>query len=312
MKLKLDFSINIDASKINYSDKFIFLGSCFSEEISRRFDDLGFDVYSNPFGVLFHPLSIAENIISSINSEPNSILQQSDLFFSWDANRSVFAYSEKDLSDLLERRKDELKTHIPQASKIIITYGSSYIYRKTDSGEYVANCHKEPASLFSKELSEVAEMRDKWLECIDLILTLNPAVEFIFTVSPVRHTKDGLAENNLSKARLIDTIHQLKLNRKNVFYFPSYEIMMDELRDYRFYKSDLVHPSEEATDYIFSQFSACLLTSETLKIMEEYKQIKLMESHKLDFPESRSAAQFRDSLQQKKDTFFQKYPFLKK
>jgi lysophospholipase L1-like esterase len=304
LKFKLDFDIVPSEKKIDYHSKLLFLGSCFSDDISAKLTKVGFDVVSNPFGTLFHPLSIA-SLFEDLDFD-ELIFERGDLWFSWVSSGNVYNSSKVELIKKLKSLKKNLIYSISNTDFIFITFGTSFGYRLISSNKFVANCHKMPSSLFQKELTDIEEMRLKWEQIISIIKNINPNIEIVFTVSPVRHIKDGIIENNLSKARLFQLIHQLKGN-----YFPSFEIIQDELRDYRFYKEDLIHPNELAIDYVFDKFKKVYFENSTNAIVNEVDSFKQMESHKVLYPESNQTTQFQNHLIQKRNELIHKYPFVK-
>ena len=206
----------------------------------------------------------------------------------------------------------ETKNQITQSTHIIITYGTSWVYRNLESNSIVANCHKVPQKEFCKAILTVEIIEKSIKNTIDLIQKANPKANIIFTVSPVRHLKDGFVENQQSKAHLITAIHQI-LNPKSEIlnYFPSYEIMMDELRDYRFYAEDMLHPSKVAIDYIWERFSQTTISEESHSVMEEVETIQKGLAHRSFNPNSESHKKFLDNLNQKINTLALKFPHIK-
>ncbi len=310
MKWNLSFPIEKVSDPLTYSDRIVLLGSCFSTEIGGRLGELGFETCLNPFGTLFHPLSIASLIEGSLDESFNRehILSQNDLFFSYDANRTVFAHSETELRELLAEKRSELRKTLKTAGALFVTFGSSFVYRHLESDRLVANCHKEPQNLFGKELSETEKMFETWQKCITAVQQLNPDIRLIFTVSPVRHVKDGTVENSRSKARLIELAHRLCELFERAHYFPAYEILLDELRDYRFYADDLLHPSKEAGQYIFERFCNTWLSDETREILRSIEEIRAMRAHVSLYPGSLEEIRFQNNLAAKEARFRKEHP----
>lgn len=259
----------------------------------------GFNVDSNPFGTVFHPLALSRFICDTLaENSKERVVQRNDVFLSWDANSSFYAMSEHDLNKkLIEKRKNWV-ANIRKGKFLFVTFGTAWGYTRMDSNELVANCHKFPSSEFSKELTEQAKIVEEWESVIKKIQEINPQLKVIFTVSPVRHVKDGLIENNQSKAILIDSIRQLLNREKNCFYFPSYEIVIDELRDYRFFKIDRVHPNEEAINFVWERLSDALFSEETKKICSEIQKLRMAEAHRSLFPDS---IEFKKHLERTKE-----------
>lgn len=278
MQFKLNTSINPADFNIKHGDGIVMLGSCFSDNMSLYFEKSGFEVLGNPFGTLFHPFPIEKLINQSINGlDDFNAFDRDGLWLSWDASSKLYGESKDELHQIVNQGKRKLKTVLSEAKLLVITLGSSWGYTHESYGT-VANCHKMPSSIFTKELSTVDEMRERWDSTTSALKKLNPDLSIVFTVSPVRHKKDGLVENNRSKARLIELAHRLADDHGS--YFPSYEIIIDELRDYRFYKSDLVHPSDDATKYVWDKFKDYIFSDETQSLIKEIENVNSTLSHR--------------------------------
>ena len=298
---------------INYNSKLLLLGSCFSENIGNKLSYYKFQTQQNPFGILFHPKAIETFITKVINEEKYT---ESDVFFHnerwhcFDAHSVVSSTSKEELLNTLNTNINSTYQHLKNTSHIIITLGTAWVYREIATDTLVANCHKIPQKKFLKELLTVEEVSES-LEAINsLIKSINPETTIIYTVSPVRHIKDGFIENQRSKAHLLSAIHQVVESRNNTHYFSSYEIMMDELRDYRFYAEDMIHPNQTAIDYIWEKFSEVWFSEETLETMKEVKTIQKGLMHKPFNPNSEAHQLFLKKLQQKKETLLQAFPFM--
>ncbi len=301
-------------SPIDYQSKIISFGSCFAENMASKFDYFKFQNSCNPFGILFHPLAI-ENLISrSVNFE---LFKEKELFFNNERWHNFDVHSDlsnTDKESLLVEINDLLvatNKQISEASHIIITYGTSWVYRNKPTNMLVANCHKIPQNQFDKELLSVSTIEKSIQNTINLIEKSNPNCTIIFTVSPVRHIKDGFVENQRSKANLIAALHSTFDNQhsKNS-YFPSYEIMMDELRDYRFYTEDLLHPNQMAIDYIWERFVASSVAESALTTMNEIESIQRDLSHRPFNPSSESYQKFQTQLEDKINKIKSKFPFM--
>lgn len=308
IKLKLDFPVPAFERKLKHGDQLVLIGSCFSDEMGSCFAENGFDVLSNPFGTLFHPVPISRMILSSLQEDPQErIFQRNDLFFSWDASGTVFGFSEGELSKLMKAKKTHLKKVLGSAKYLFITFGSAFGYVEKDLEEIISNCHKMPTINFDKSLTYLELMYSDWSKTLDQLHQFNPELQIVFTVSPVRHVKDGLVENNRSKARLFELINQLE-EHPFVHYFPSYEIMLDELRDYRFYKTDGIHPNEQAIQYIWEQLKRSVLSTETQKLCKEVISFRKLERHHPLYEGSKEAASFEENKKQKLKYFLEKHP----
>lgn len=221
---------------ITYNHKVLLLGSCFATHIGQKFDAFQFQHLVNPFGILFHPVALEKVITRAINEDwytKDDVFFHNEQYHCYDAHSQLSATTSAALISALNEALQQLKDALQQSTYCILTMGTAWVYRHIATDTYVANCHKIPQKQFLKELLTVEEVAASIENCITLIRDLNPSMQFIFTVSPVRHIKDGMVENARSKAHLLAGVQQLVDARKGVFYFPSYEIMMDELRDYR-------------------------------------------------------------------------------
>jgi hypothetical protein len=304
----LPISIPISEKKISHQDQIILLGSCFSDEMSAYFKRGAFQEFSNPFGTIFHPYCIANQIIDaiSLNKKVRSI-KRNDLFFDYESGGKLFAKSEEELISLILDKRDDLHDQLKKGTHLFITFGSAFAYRLHADGKLVANCHKQKTDLFTKELSDTNEIIKHWKLCLDLLKSINPNICIHFTVSPVRHSKEGLPENNRSKGRLIDIAHQLVDYSKGK-YFPSYEIMMDHLRDYRFYKQDRIHPNEEALDYIWEQIQASYFSPESIMLLSKISAYQKAKAHQFFYPESEDAQTHREKLATLKEQIVREVP----
>ena len=279
MKFQLSFDIEESDFKIQHGQPIVLLGSCFSDELESYFSNGGFEVISNPFGTLFHPIPIAQSILNSISGAENRMLERNGAFFTWDASTKIFEKSEVALKNRMYDIQLNLKDKLINAQVLIVTFGTAFGYRLNSDQQIVANCHKIPSVQFTKELSTVEEMKLVWEKVLTELKKINPHLKIVFTVSPVRHSKDGLIENNRSKSRLIELVHQLNEEGRST-YFPSYEIVNDELRDYRFFKRDLVHPNELAVEYVWNRFKSTYFNESTLSIVQQAEKFNRFSSHK--------------------------------
>ncbi|MFB9056150.1 GSCFA domain-containing protein [Mariniflexile ostreae] len=273
---------------IDYNSKIVLIGSCFSDNIGKKLAYFKFYNLQNPLGILFHPKAIETLISKAINKKKYS---EKDVFFhteQWhcfEAHSKLSHSSKNRLLNKLNEQLDATYKGLEKASHIIITLGTAWVYRFVKSDEIVSNCHKVSQKEFKKELLRVEAICQSLHAMVDLIGRINPNASVVFTVSPIRHLKDGFIENMQSKAHLITAIHQF-LNQQscitscNAFYFPSYEIMMDELRDYRFYKEDMIHPNETAIQYVWEKFQQVWMSESALKTMEEVDGVQKSILHK--------------------------------
>jgi lysophospholipase L1-like esterase len=309
LQTHIPFTKNI-SNLIDYNSKIILLGSCFSDNIGQKLSYHKFESILNPFGILFHPKAI-ESVIK--NSLCKKKYTEKDVFFlnerwqSFEAHSKLSSSSKEEIIEQLNKASVSINKAVKNSTHFIITLGTSWVYRFNESGEIVANCHKVSQNKFKKELLSVAEINKSLSLIISLIKEINPSISFIFTVSPVRHLKDGVIENQQSKSHLISALHQIIPIHKNSFYFPSYEVMMDELRDYRFYKEDMIHPNQIAINYIWEKFYENWLSDEALELKKEVIKIQRGLEHKPFNPNSEGHQQFLSSLQEKIKTLKKKY-----
>ena len=294
----MQFRTSIEISQflpfITYDSKILSLGSCFSEHIANKLSNSKYQVLRNPFGITFNPISTLSCIKSCIkaNSLPEeSLIQEGDLWVHHDFHSS-FSHHDKQIA-LENMNTQVLSTHnyLPEVDVVFLTVGTSWVHEL--DGQIVNNCHKRPQQLFNKRLLSTDEIFEALSGCIQLLgenTSKDPI--FIFTLSPVRHIKEGLANNQLSKANALVAIHQLCKENHNAIYFPAYEILIDDLRDYRYYKDDLIHPSDMAIKYVFHCFEAAHLDPEEKPIREEIAKVMKAISHRVIHASSTSHEKF--------------------
>ena len=327
----MQFTTKIPVQKstfpIDYDSKILLLGSCFAENMGEKFDYFKFQTTINPFGIIFNSVSIEKLIRRSIEKRK---FTENDIFFHNDLWHCFEVHSELSNSDkdaFLESLNDLIRStnkHLSDSTHIIITLGTSWVYRlrqaQSDSDGVVANCHKVLQKQFTKELLSILQIEESLESIISLVHSVNPNCKFIFTVSPVRHIKDGFVENTLSKAHLIAAIHSvlnrkfstsLELTTQNNIYFPAYEIMMDELRDYRFYAEDMLHPSQTAIDYIWIQFFENYISESQFGLMNDICSIQKGLKHRPFNPNTESHQKFLHQLELKIKTIQNQHPFIK-
>lgn len=318
MQFQLDIQIKKPDQPIGYSNKILLVGSCFTEHIGNALEDLKFSVLQNPNGILFDPVSVCRSLVSYTSNKKytaSDLFQLNEVWNSWD-HHSRFSHINKEKC-LRGINESQQKAHefLKEADWIIITLGSSFSYRLTNLSpggkeEGVANCHRAPAQWFDKHLLTIEETFTMLDDCCRQLKQFNPASKIIFTVSPVRHIRDGVVENNRSKARLIEAVHQLVNGSDSFHYFPAYELVIDVLRDYRFYDIDLVHPNYMATEFVVEKFAGAYINEETRALMEEVKKIVIARKHKAFQPETEAHRQFLLSHLVKTKALIEKYPFL--
>jgi len=291
-----------------HGDSFVFLGSCFSDELGNIIRSSGFESLVNPGGTIFHPLAIAKLIEWSLDEAITLRgLQHEDIFFSWELSGLVYGMSADELTLKTDKLRQELRNFLRLSNQLFVTFGSAWAYRLKTDGEIVANCHKQSSHLFQKENSSVVEIVTRWKSVISLLKKENPKMTIFFTVSPVRHIKDGYIENNRSKARLLMAVEELQEER-GVFYFPAYEFVLDELRDYRFFKFDGAHPTPEAVLELWDFFQSSFFTDETIELLLNWQQIRQAEKHKILYPKSQAARKHMEQTMKRKAQFLAAHP----
>lgn len=312
MKLYTKVDIKPSDWQIGYQDKVLMLGSCFADSMGAKLQEHYFQTVINPFGTLYNPASIMCAIQRSLSGEKKHyVLPHQGLWHSMLHHGSLSHPEKSELIKHVENSQNQLRLAIQEANTIVVTFGSSWIYKM--EGMVVANCHKLPADRFKRECLSVENIVEQWLP----LLVHMPEKRWIFTVSPIRHVKDGLHANQLSKARLLESIDILianarMLNETSVCsYFPSYEIMLDELRDYRFYAEDLVHPSEVAVEYIWQRFVETYMNEDTRNEMRVLHQLWCDRNHRFLHPDSEEAKCFEQRTMQKLLKLQQRYAWLR-
>ncbi|MEP6728826.1 MAG: GSCFA domain-containing protein [Bacteroidota bacterium] len=323
MEFQLPIKINALANPVTYHDNILLIGSCFTEHIGNKLQELKFNILQNPNGILFDPHSVASSLVSYVQHKQYT---EADLFYlnelwqSWE-HHSIFSNTDKAAClNRINAFQDKAHEFLKKASCIIITLGSSFSYRLTDEAPLsvkrkdgiaeVANCHRAPAQWFTKYLMGIEETNAALDNCIHQLLHFNPSLKIIFTISPVRHIRDGVTENNRSKARLIEVVHNLVNKFDRLYYFPAYELVIDVLRDYRFYDIDMVHPNYPATEYVLEKFIQFAIDGPSQQIIEEVKKIVLAARHKAFQPATNAHRQFLLSHLDKAKELQKKHPFL--
>ena len=265
---------------IDFKSKLCFLGSCFSDHIGQLAHEHGFNVLSNPFGTTFHPQPIIDMLRASINDSIDlNLLNQNTYVTDWGSAHRLQSETAQAHEDLVTSKRKQLKQQISGHAFLFITFGTSIGYRHKKLNKIVANCHKQPSELFKKETTSINQIYESWDAIIEELHTWNPDLNIIFTVSPVRHIKDGLIANNRSKSRLSAAIELLE-RKKNISYFPSFEFINDVLRDYRFFNTDLIHPSNQAINEVWSLFDQAYLTTSNSETSQKIAKLNKAKRHK--------------------------------
>ncbi|WP_162127266.1 GSCFA domain-containing protein [Flavobacterium phycosphaerae] len=314
----MQFSTKVPISKshhpIDYQSRLVSLGSCFAENIGAKFHHFKFQNSVNPFGIIFNPVSIEKLLSRDVNQQPftnEDVFFHNDLWHCYEVHSALSHPDKEVFLKNLNQKVSDFQLQISKATHCLITYGTSWVYKLKTSNEVVANCHKVAQNQFDKEILSVTTIENSIQNTVGLIQKINPDCQIIFTVSPVRHLKDGFVENQRSKAHLITAIQQI-LNPNSSFlnYFPSYEILMDELRDYRFYTEDMLHPNPTAIDYIWERFASTHIADTCIPVMAEVDTIQKALAHRPFNPNTESHQKFLTNLNQKIIKLQEQFPQL--
>lgn len=312
-KIKLSTPVEIERSDqvILSNSKILTLGSCFSDHVGSRLLNHGFVTRVNPFGTIFNPISISKSLKYSIDNKrwtESELNVHSNRYFHYDYHTTYDDVQAKNVLEKINSSIGETHEFIKRADYIIITFGTSIVYKLNETDRIVSNCHKVPNKQFSKSFLSAEEMERTMFETVEMLRGINSQLNIILTVSPVRHTKEGILNNSRSKARLIELCHRLEAQIDNTSYFAAYEIMMDELRDYRFYKSDLIHPNELAVDIIWDRFKDTYFDQTALEKVKELVLLNNAMNHKPFDPNSKAHLDFKSSQLEKIQSIKLKYP----
>ncbi|NLI34900.1 MAG: GSCFA domain-containing protein [Bacteroidales bacterium] len=313
MKLMTPVEIEKDFPHISHKDKVLVLGSCFSDNIGEKLHTSGFQVDINPFGTLYNPVSIAR---ATQEIRDGKTYMENDLFNYqglWQSDMHHGSFSGPDKKTVLDHINDRIsKAHNTwrNTNLVLLTFGSAFVYYNK-TGEIVSNCHKRPESEFNRQRLSIEDIISLYEPLFHSLFEQNKELNIIMTVSPIRHLRDGLHQNQLSKSTLLLAIDKLKsLFPHNIYYFPAYEIMMDELRDYRFYTDDLMHPSTMAIEYLWEKFITCSFDNETQQLAEECQKIYKAINHRPLHADEKTHKEFLKQIVLKINRLKEKYPYL--
>jgi hypothetical protein len=308
MLFRTELNIKSLKQTITYSDGLLFLGSCFADEVGSICRGLGFNAQVNSFGVLYNPSSITLAIKRLSTGTPfthEDVVEVGNGFYcTFSHNTAFWKSSEKELLETVNQELEAAHEHFEKAKWIVISLGTSWVFRNKATGNVVANCHKLPADQFDRQFFNLGQST----HCLTELFRSNFDKQFIFTVSPLRHLKDGLHENQVSKASLLMAVNEVCERFDNAHYFPAYEILLDELRDYRFYKEDMVHPTDQAVRYIWEKFVDFAINPSEKPAMQAAMELKQMLHHKPLFPDSETYRKFELFRNQKVTELAQRFP----
>lgn len=304
--------VEVPNADINLSlhDQVVTIGSCFAEVIGSKLQQNKVDALVNPFGTIFNPVSVCL-LLKAAAGEPYAfeqhLLQQNDIWYSYDLHSSISSPHKEELLQQIQQSINLTHNHLQKASLLIITFGTAVAYRLAPSGNVVANCHKLPAKKFSRELLSQEEILQAFKEMYSFLKQLNPQLKVLLTVSPVRHTKETMLVNSVSKSLLRVVCHLLQESYSDVLYFPAYEVMLDDLRDYRYYKDDLIHPTSMAEAYIWQKFVNAYYNEQFQSFMKEWEKVEKALQHKPFHPGSDSHQKFLLKTQAQLEQIAHKY-----
>lgn len=308
-------SLDIPASPfpINYNSRIMLTGSCFTEHIGSQLQQHKFITLANPAGIVFDGPSVARRILQFATGEPvkaADFFQHHGTWNHWHFHSDVSHTDREQAAQQLNETIAAAHRFLQTATHLIITIGTAWYYRLHENGLAVANCHKVPQTAFTKTLCPVAEMTTQLRQAVDAVLGLNPQLKIIFTVSPVRHLRDGMIENNRSKGRVLDAVHTICETNASCIYFPAYELVTDVLRDYRWYATDFAHPTSQAAQYVFERFTGAYTSGSTPEQMKQVWQVTTAIQHRPRFADTPEHAAFKKRMLEKVQALISELPFL--
>ena len=295
MNWQIQVPIPIYTFDLSHSDKVFSVGSCFAQHMADRLLHYKFSCTSNPYGTLFHPIPLLQNLTKALKgSEINKelFLDREEGVFHYSCHSSIWANSKDELKNNLQGLQTSVAKDLKESKLLILTFGTAFLYQLADTEKAVANCHKQPKNTFTKGLSSPQEMQAVFQSFYSELKKQNPDIQILLTVSPVRHIRDGVHNNNVSKSALLLACESIQNTFEDVHYFPAYEIVLDELRDYRFFEKDRVHPNEEARDYVWQKFSKALLNPASLLVNKDLDKLFSSINHRAFREDSKAHQQF--------------------
>ncbi len=304
---KLDF-------EINHSHKIALIGSCFAQNIGELLHENKFNSLLNPNGIIFNPktiLDLTQKSISNTNYNKSTLLKHNNLFYSFLHHSYINEISEIGLEKKINAINHNTFNYLKDADFLILTFGSAFAYYHKQLNIYVANCHKQHTDLFEKRLLKLDELVKDYLQLIYQLQTINPKLKIIFTISPVKYLKDGVEENFISKSTLRLAINEIIHQTKNCFYFAAYELITDDLRDYRFYKEDLAHPNQQAIDYVWQKFSDTYFSNQTQELNKQLEKLNLAIHHRVLSPDKQELIKHQNYILKLREDISTKYPYIK-
>ena len=320
----VDINIPAPAQTVSYQQPIMLVGSCFTEHIGNSLQEMKFEVMQNPNGILFDPQSVAASLVSYVQ---NKQYRESDLFLmnevwqSWQHHSRFSGINKAEVVSMINASQQAAHDFLKKAEWLVITLGSSFSYRitetvpegqRTNAGPEgaVANCHRAPSQWFRKHMMTIEETKSVLDNALHQVRYFNPAIKTIFTISPVRHLRDGVIDNNRSKARLLEVVHHLVNKFDRLYYFPAYELVIDVLRDYRFYDIDMAHPNYPATQFVLEKFMTHFVDEPSQQLAAELKKLSIARRHKPFHPQTEAHQKFLQSQLLKAQELQSQFPFL--
>lgn len=313
MQFHLDLNPGISADKIQHQHSLLLIGSCFTEHIEKKLSAVKFNCNSNPFGIVFNPKSIADSLTRILEKNyftESDLMETGEKWISLETHTALSKSSKEELLSALNNLIDQWHLHLSKAHWLILTFGTAHYYQYNQTGNAVANCHKLPAQAFTKKTSDPSQIATAYTTVLEKLHQLNPSLTILFTVSPVKHLRDGVIQNNLSKAILTVSVHEIIRKNKNCFYFPAYELVNDDLRDYRFYEPDMAHPNKQAIEYVWNKFSACYFDKETQAMIDKFNELHSSINHRPLHLHTKAFSDFKAAQLKKCLQLQALYPFI--
>lgn len=313
MQLHLDLKISRSEHLIEHRQSLLLLGSCFSEHTGQKLQSLNFNTEINPFGIVFNPRSMAASLQRIIDNKAftaDDLVQHNGLWHGFEAHGRLSGTGQAEVLERLNQSLQRWHRQIRVSSWLMLTFGSAYVYRHLATGRYVANCHKIPQAAYSKELPGKDAIVGELSAVLNNLKAMNPTCRVLLTVSPVKHLRDGVVENSLSKAILLQSAHELAAQHPQCAYFPAYELVTDDLRDYRFFEADMAHPNRQAIDYVWSKFAGAYFSDDTLALNQKLEELDKARQHRFLHNEPQAIKAFKESYALKIKALKAQYPFL--
>ncbi len=313
MRFYLDLDTGISPASIQHRQKLLLMGSCFTEHIGKRLNDLKFDCHVNPFGSVFNPGSMHQALTRLLERRPfgeSDLMEQQGSWLSLETHTSLNRSSKEDLLTTLNTLLTEWHEHLKTADWLMLTFGSAFYYEHQERQRLVANCHKLPAKQFTKKLADPSAIIASYNDLLKTLRSFNPNLKVILTISPVKHLRDGVVMNNLSKATLILAAHGIVNANDQCYYFPAYELVNDDLRDYRFYEADMAHPNQQAIDYVWQKFSGSWFAPATRPLLDRIAALNAAFRHRPLQESTQAFADFKSAQLQKCMELKNDFPYL--